>query len=90
MSVFFSQFVPWVLVGVFAGWLTGKNMQGYGYGPLIDVSMGAVGAVLAAFTLSTVGTVGQWGLLATLPAAALGAILLTGFVSFASGERRHA
>jgi len=84
------QFLLWILVGAFAGWLTGKNMKGYGYGPLIDVPMGAVGAVAAALTFGATGTLGQWGLLVTLPAAALGAILLTGFISFSSGERRHA
>jgi uncharacterized membrane protein YeaQ/YmgE (transglycosylase-associated protein family) len=33
------QFLTWMIVGLFAGWITGKNMRGYGYGRLIDVGV---------------------------------------------------
>src|SRR5438132_1034863 len=32
-----------VLVGLIAGWATGKIMKGSGYGPLMDIALGIVG-----------------------------------------------
>jgi uncharacterized membrane protein YeaQ/YmgE (transglycosylase-associated protein family) len=35
----------WVLVGVIAGWLAGKSLEGNGYGRSMDHVLGAGGAV---------------------------------------------
>ena len=35
----------WVIVGLIAGWLTGKIMSGGGYGPLMDIIVGILGAL---------------------------------------------
>ena len=34
----------WIIVGLIAGWATGKIMRGSGYGPLMDIVIGIVGA----------------------------------------------
>ena len=33
----------WIIVGLIAGWLTGKIMSGGGYGPLMDIIIGILG-----------------------------------------------
>ena len=37
-----------ILVGLVAGWATGKIMKGSGYGPLVDILLGIAGAILVA------------------------------------------
>ena len=83
-------FLLWILIGALTGWVTGRKMKGFGYGPLMDVAMGATGGVAVGFMVGSAQLLGQFGLIASLPASALGAAFLTGFVGFASGERRHA
>jgi len=33
-------FLSWIIVGLIAGWLTGKLLTGGGYGPIMDIVMG--------------------------------------------------
>jgi uncharacterized membrane protein YeaQ/YmgE (transglycosylase-associated protein family) len=81
------QFLLWIIVGLFAGWMTGKNMRGYGYGPLIDITMGIAGGVAGGFIMRSAGFPGIFG---TTLVAILGAILLTASVGVASGKERYA
>jgi hypothetical protein len=39
----------WIIVGLIAGWLTGKIMSGGGYGPIMDIVVGVIGAVVGGF-----------------------------------------
>lgn len=84
------QFLLWILIGGFVGWLTGKKMRRYGYGPLIDVAMGATGAVTAGFMIGSPAFLGPLGMITTVLGSALGAATLTAVMALASGERRHA
>ena len=45
----------WVIVGLIAGWLTGKLMSGGGYGPLMDIIIGILGAMAGGFIMSHLG-----------------------------------
>jgi uncharacterized membrane protein YeaQ/YmgE (transglycosylase-associated protein family) len=83
-------FLLWNIVGLFAGWMTGKNMRGYGYGPLIDITMGIAGGVAGGFIMRSASFPGHALILSTTLAAILGAILLTAFVGVVSGKRRYA
>ncbi len=38
--------LTWLIVGLIAGWLTGKVMRGKGYGIIGDIFLGLIGAVL--------------------------------------------
>ncbi len=67
----------WIIVGLVAGFITGKLMQGSGFGPIMDIVVGIVGAVAGGFTMRTLGFAGQGGLLYTILVAAAGAVLLT-------------
>ena len=80
------QFLLWILAGAGAGWLTGRILKPYGYGPLMDILSGMTGAVTGGFIVSAVGQPGQFG--AVLVAFQC-AVVLTVLVAFASGGQRH-
>lgn len=68
----------WIIVGLIAGWLTGKIMSGNGYGPLMDIIVGIVGAVVGGFLMSHLfGAAGSGGLIYSIVVATIGAVILT-------------
>jgi len=67
----------WVLVGLIAGWLTGKLMSGGGYGALMDIVIGIIGAIVGGFIMRSLGFAGQGGLVYSVLVAVVGAVLLT-------------
>ena len=48
----------WIIVGLIAGWLTGKIMSGGGYGPVMDIVVGVIGALVGGFIMRSVGFAG--------------------------------
>ena len=66
----------WILVGVIAGWLTGKIMKGGGYGFWLDIVLGIVGAFVGGFIAGHLGFSPEGGLLYTILIALAGAILV--------------
>ena len=67
----------WIIVGLVAGWATGKLMRGSGYGPLMDIVLGIVGAVIGGWIMRSIGFSGQGGMIYTILVAIGGAVLLT-------------
>jgi uncharacterized membrane protein YeaQ/YmgE (transglycosylase-associated protein family) len=67
----------WIIVGLIAGWLTGKVMRGAGYGVVGDIIVGIVGAVIGGFIMRQIGYAGQGGMIYTILIALFGAVLLT-------------
>ncbi len=67
----------WIIVGLIAGFLTGKLMKGSGFGPIMDIVVGIVGAIIGGFIMRSLGFADQGGLLYTILVAVLGAVLLT-------------
>ena len=45
--------IAWIIIGIIAGWITGKLMSGGGYGVIMDMVVGLLGA-LAGGTVSIV------------------------------------
>jgi uncharacterized membrane protein YeaQ/YmgE (transglycosylase-associated protein family) len=41
--------ILWIVVGLIAGWLTGKIMKGSGYGFFVDILLGIAGALVGGF-----------------------------------------
>jgi len=70
----------WIVVGLIAGWLTGKIMKGTGYGVIGDIVLGIVGAVIGGFIMREIGFAGQGGLIYTILVAVGGAVVLTAVV----------
>jgi len=81
--------IAWIIIGVIAGWLTGKLMKGSGYGFFIDMIVGLVGAVIGGFIASHLGIAppGQQGLIVSIIIAVVGAVILTWIVRVISGNR---
>lgn len=73
-----------LVVGLIAGWLTGRLMHGRGYGLLVDTVLGVVGAVIGNTIFNRLGVVvyGPFGLLA---AAVVGAVVLVAVVGVIRG-----
>ncbi len=67
----------WIIVGLIAGWITGKIMSGGGYGALMDMVIGLIGALIGGFIMRAVGFAGSGGMIYTILVAIGGAIILT-------------
>jgi uncharacterized membrane protein YeaQ/YmgE (transglycosylase-associated protein family) len=67
----------WIIVGLIAGWLTGKLMSGGGYGPIMDIVVGIIGAVVGGFIMRSAGLADQGSLIYSVFVAVIGAVILT-------------
>lgn len=67
----------WIIVGLIAGWITGKIMSGGGYGALMDMVIGLIGALIGGFIMRAVGFAGSGGMIYTILVAIGGAVILT-------------
>ena len=77
----------WIIVGLIAGFITGKLMKGSGFGALMDIVVGIIGAILGGFLMRSLGFASQGGLLYTILVAVIGAVVLTLIVRLISGGR---
>lgn len=79
----------WIVIGVVAGWITGKLMKGSGFGFFMDMIVGLIGAVIGGFLATHLGIAGpgQQGLILSIVIAVVGAVLLTLLVRLVTGNR---
>ena len=70
----------WIIVGLIAGWITGKIMSGGGYGAIMDIVVGIIGAVVGGFVMRSLGFAEQGGIIYTILVAVLGAVIFTLFL----------
>jgi uncharacterized membrane protein YeaQ/YmgE (transglycosylase-associated protein family) len=78
----------WIIVGLIAGFLTGKIMKGSGYGALMDIIVGIIGAIVGGFIMTHLfGASGQGGLIYSIVVAVFGAVILTFLLRLISGNR---
>lgn len=69
--------IAWLIVGLIAGWLTGRIMGGPGKGALMDIIIGLVGALAGGLLMRLFGFSPEGGLIYTVIVAVIGAVLLT-------------
>jgi uncharacterized membrane protein YeaQ/YmgE (transglycosylase-associated protein family) len=69
-----------VIVGLVAGWVTGKIMKGSGYGPLMDIVLGIAGSMVGGWIMRMFGFYTSGGLIPSVLVAILGAVVLVSFV----------
>jgi uncharacterized membrane protein YeaQ/YmgE (transglycosylase-associated protein family) len=81
--------IAWIIIGVIAGWLTGKLMKGSGFGFWMDMIVGLVGALVGGFIASHLGFggVGEHGLIISIIIAVFGAVILTVILRLITGKR---
>jgi len=64
-----------LIVGIIAGFLAGKIMNGTGYGLLGDLIVGVVGSLIGGYLFGLLG-IGAGGLIGAILTALVGAIIL--------------
>jgi uncharacterized membrane protein YeaQ/YmgE (transglycosylase-associated protein family) len=79
------HFLWWIVVGLIAGWVTGKIMKGQGYGTLFDICLGIVGALFGGWIMRLLGFRGQGGMIYTILVAIGGAVILTWLFRLVTG-----
>jgi uncharacterized membrane protein YeaQ/YmgE (transglycosylase-associated protein family) len=77
----------WIIVGLIAGFITGKIMKGSGYGVFGDIIVGIIGAVIGGFIMRAFGHAGSGGFIYTIVVAVIGAIILTFILRLFTGHR---
>jgi uncharacterized membrane protein YeaQ/YmgE (transglycosylase-associated protein family) len=79
--------IAWIILGLIAGWITGKLMKGSGYGALMDIMVGIIGALIGGFLAAHLGFGGSHGLVMSIMIAVIGAVILTLIVRLITGNR---
>ena len=75
------MFLLWIIiVGLIAGWATGKIMKGSGYGVLTDILLGIVGAMVGSRLLGLLGIYSSGGLIPSILVAIFGAVVIVALV----------
>ena len=74
-------FVSFLLIGALAGWLSGVNIKGRGFGAIGNVLVGIIGAFLGGLLFGLLG-IHASGLLGQLIFATLGALLFAWLLRF--------
>jgi uncharacterized membrane protein YeaQ/YmgE (transglycosylase-associated protein family) len=82
-----TNLVWWAIVGLIAGWATGKLMRGAGYGVVMDLIFGICGAVVGGWVMQALGFAGRGGMIYTILVAIGGAVVLTALVRLLTGQR---
>jgi len=80
------SWIWWIIVGLIAGWATGRIMKGSGYGPLMDIVLGIIGGVIGGWIMTAIG-IGAGGLIWSIIVAIIGAIILVWIVRLITGNR---
>jgi len=65
-----------LLVGLVAGWLAGKLIDGTGFGLIGDLGVGIIGAFIGSWLLGALGIFIGMGLIGAIISATIGAVVL--------------
>ena len=76
-----------IVVGIIAGWLAGKVVEGGGFGPIWDLIIGLIGAFIGDWLLPQLGIHLGSGIVALTINAFIGAVVLLLILRLATGWR---
>ena len=80
--------IAWIIIGIIAGWITGKLMSGEGYGAIMDMIVGLLGALAGGFIMSHVfGAASTGGWIYSIIVAVIGAVILTFLLRLITGGK---
>ena len=79
----------WVILGLIAGWATGRLTQGAGFGIILDVILGIIGAFIGGFIMTRLGYAASGGFFYTLMVAIIGAVILVALARLLTGWRGY-
>jgi len=77
----------WVIVGLIAGWATGKIMKSSGQGVLMDLVIGIAGAIFGGWIMRALGFAHRGSMIYTILVAIGGAVILTWLYRLIFGGR---
>ena len=80
------QIAIWIFVGLAAGWLAGKSLEGKGYGVWMDLAVGVAGAIVGGFLTRSISYSGYGGVFVSTFMAIGCAALLTILVAMVNGR----
>lgn len=72
----FSSILAMLFIGAIAGWLSGKIMEGRGFGLIGNIIVGIVGAFLAGLIFPALGFAVGGGIFSSIFFATVGAVIL--------------
>jgi uncharacterized membrane protein YeaQ/YmgE (transglycosylase-associated protein family) len=75
-----------IIVGILAGFLAGKLMNGSGYGLFVDLLLGLGGGIVGSFALGILG-IGASGVIGSVLIATFGAMMLIWVVRMLRSDR---
>jgi uncharacterized membrane protein YeaQ/YmgE (transglycosylase-associated protein family) len=76
-----------ILIGLVAGWLTGKIMKGSGYGFFWDIILGIVGSLLGGFLATLIHLPASGGIFYSLIIALIGSVIIVFLFRLITGGR---
>lgn len=79
--------ILWIVIGLLAGWATGKIMKGAGYGFWADMLLGLCGALAGRFLFGLVGFSRSGGLIYSLIVAIIGSVILVFLFRLITGRK---
>lgn len=83
------SFLPWIVLGLIAGFIGSKIVNNTGHGLVVDILLGVVGAVVGGFLFNQFGEPGVSGLnLYSLLVAIVGAVVVLWLYHTLMGRRR--
>jgi uncharacterized membrane protein YeaQ/YmgE (transglycosylase-associated protein family) len=68
--------IAWLIIGIVAGWLAGKIVEGAGFGLIVDIIVGIVGAFIGGWLAGVLGINIGGGLISSIIVAVIGAVIL--------------
>lgn len=71
-----TSLIIWIVIGLIAGWLAAKIVQGTGYGLVGDIAIGIAGALIAGWLFPFIGLTFGGGIIAAVIHATIGAVVL--------------
>ena len=74
-----------LIIGLVAGWLAGKIVEGSGFGLIGDMAVGIVGALIGSWLMPRLGIHIASGVLSAIIVATIGAVLLLVIVRLVTG-----
>jgi len=77
-----------LVVGLIAGWLAGKIVEGTGFGVIGDLVVGVIGALIGGWLLPQIGIYLGEGIISAIISALIGAIVLLVIVRLVRGGGR--
>jgi uncharacterized membrane protein YeaQ/YmgE (transglycosylase-associated protein family) len=79
--------ISWIVIGLLAGWATGKIMKGAGYGFWADMLLGLCGSLAGRFVFGLLGLSRYGGFIYSLIVAIIGSVILVFLFRLITGKR---